>query len=150
MRSRGIIGSLQLPIAGLGGLLLVGALVSLLTMPPSPPESEGFVRGLAILVLFVAAWAGFVIIAIGLAIQPRTNTGIRFNQWQRRLFILAAILSVFSLLTPLIFWSVVATTGISLGSATLTWVVVMTLAILSLFTGLGWRISESITTRLRA
>lgn len=149
MRTRAVLGSLQLPIAGLGGLLLVGAVAALLSMPPSPPESEGFVRGLAMLVLFVVAWAGFVIIAIGLAVPPRTGAGIRFNQWQRRLLILAAILSILSLLSPLLFWSVVATTGISLGSAALTWVVVMGLAVLSLITSVGWRIGEVMATHIR-
>lgn len=149
MDTRSAIGSLQLPIAGLGGCLCVSAALALLSLPPSSDGSDGFLRGLAMLVVFVIAWAGFLITAIGLAIPPGPGIGIHFNRWQRRLFGITALLSVLSLVAPLVFWTVVATTGLSFGSAAMAWLGFMVLAGIAFVTSIGWRITQVIATHLR-
>lgn len=147
MTIKSMVGSLQLPIAGLGTILCVSALTTLMSLPPSPP-GEGFVRGLALVVLFITAWAGFVIASLGLAIPPGDTVGIQFNRWQRRLFLLAGALAVLSAATPLVFWVIVGSTNFSLGSAGLAWVIVMGLAILSLGSSIVWRIGQAAFSHL--
>lgn len=147
MNVRSFLGSLQLPVAGLGAIVCLGAIASIATLPPSPAD-EGFVRGLAVVALFVLAWVGFVLIAVGLAVPPGNGLGIRFTPWQRRLFGIAAGLALLSAVSPLAFWAVVAATGLSLGSAALAWVVVMGLAVAARLAGLGWRVGEAAVSRL--
>lgn len=149
VKVKSLVGLLQLPVAIIGGLLCLGAIATILTLPPSP-EDEGFVRGLAVIFLFIIAWAGFVTAALGLAIPPADGIGVQFNSWQRRLFLAAAGLAILSAISPLIFWTVVTATGLSLGSIALAWLVTMGLALLSFVIGLGWRIAELVLPHIRS
>jgi hypothetical protein len=143
MTLRSVLGSLQLPVAGLGVLLVVRSVVELQTLPQSPPGSDGFVEGLAVLFLFVIAWVGLVLVAVGLAIPPGDGVGVRFTRWQRRLFVAAAGLAVASVVLPLVLWSVVLASGLSPSTVVLVWFGLMAAAVIALVGGVGWRAGQA-------
>lgn len=145
MNVRSLLGSLQLPVAGLGAVLLVAALGSLLTLPPAPPESEGFVRGLAVLFLYFLAWSGFVVVALGLAIPPKGGYGISFNRYQRGLFVTAAVAAVGSAVGPFVLFGLFYSNAELLVYSLLGLVLV---AVGSLAGGLLWRLGEAVRTRV--
>jgi hypothetical protein len=147
MDIRATLESSQLPIASFGALVCLGAIASVWSMPPA--EGDGFVTGLATLVLYVVAWIGFIVTCLGLAIPVSDGLGIQFNPWQRRLFLAAAVFGVLGVVSPLVFWPVVATTALSLDAVAMAWVGVMGLAVLSMVGGLGWRAVEAVTARAR-
>lgn len=148
MRVRAILGSLQLPVAGVGAVVFLGSVAAIASLPPSP-EGEGFVRGLAVLVLFVGAWAGFVVTAFGLAIPPgEDGVGVQFSRGQRLLLLAAGGLGLASAVAPLVFWAVVVTVGLSPGTATLAWFALMGIAVVALLAGVGWRAAEAAAPRL--
>lgn len=148
MRVRALLGSLQLPVAGVGAVVFLGSVAALASLPPSP-AGEGFVRGLAVLVLFVGAWAGFVVAALGLAIPPgEDGVGVRFSRGQRLLLLAAGGLALASAVAPLAFWAVVVAIGLAPGTAALAWFAVMGLAVVALLAGVGWRAAEGVAPRL--
>ncbi|WP_411964775.1 hypothetical protein [Haloferax sp. YSMS24] len=83
---RAILGSLQLPISGVGLVVLVLTWQTFRTLPPSPPQSDGFVEGLAAFFLLVLGLAGYVLFVGGLLIPPGPGYGIEFTRKQRWLF----------------------------------------------------------------
>ena len=149
MSVRSRLGVLQLPLAGFGLLVVAWAVSQLLTLPPSPPDSDGFVEGLAIFFLAASGFVGFVFVALGLAIPPGDNFGIRFTRWQRRLFVGAAIAALGSVVVPLAAWPLLASTGFGPDTAFVTGVGLSAVAVLALVGGLGWRTAEAIAPRIR-
>lgn len=148
MNLRSLLGSLQLPVAGVGFLLVAVSAVELLALPPSPPGSDGFVEGLAALLLFVAAWAGFFLAAVGLAIPPGDGFGVRFTRWQRRLFVAAAALAVASAAVPVVALTLVVTLGLPPSVVVLLWLGLMAAAVLALVGGVGWRVGQAVARRV--
>lgn len=147
MDARSLLGSLQLPIAGVGALVLVLSVATLLMIPPSPPESEGFVRGLAYIALYVIAWGGFVLFALGLAIPPGSDGfGIRFTRAQRALFAVAALAAVASGIGPFVAFALLYSNPSLFVNSLLALVVI---AVLSLLAGLGWRAGQAVRTRVQ-
>lgn len=65
--------SAQVPIAGFGTLVCLGAIAEVWTTPPV--DGDGFVTGLGTLVLYVIAWLGFVVTGLGLAIPASDGPG---------------------------------------------------------------------------
>ncbi|USZ68770.1 hypothetical protein NGM10_03295 [Halorussus salilacus] len=149
MTVRSRLGVLQLPIAGLGVLVVAWTAYQFATIPPSPPESDGFVEGLVGFFLGVSAWSGFLLAALGFAIPPGDAPGIRFNRWQRRLFVGAAAAAVLSLAAPLVAL-LLPSVGVGMGVAVRTWLVLWPAAVLALVGGLGWRAAEAVAVRVRA
>ncbi|MFB6095888.1 MAG: hypothetical protein ABEJ74_00680 [Haloferacaceae archaeon] len=144
MDARSLLGSLQLPIAGAGALVLALAVASTLALPPSPPDSEGFVRGLAFIVLYVLAWGGFVLLALGLAIPPGGGVGVDFTRGQRALFLLAALSGAGSVVVPFAAFALLyanPTQFLLLVGA------LVAVAVLSLLGGLGWRAGQALRAR---
>ncbi|MDY6819896.1 MAG: hypothetical protein SVG88_14640 [Halobacteriales archaeon] len=151
MSLRSVLGSLQLPVAGIGVLLLVMSISQLLLMESPLPESEGFVQGLAMFFLYIMAWVGLVLTAGGLAIPPgEDGFGIQFNRWQRRLFILAMLGAIGSALLPLVGMGWIFATARE-GNGTLLLIAFAGpsgIAIVSLLAGLAWRAAEAIRPRI--
>jgi len=150
MNLRSALGSLQLPVGGLGLLVVAVSLAQLHAIPEPPPGSDGFVEGLATFFLGLLALGGFVVSALGFAIPPGEGYGVRFGRWQRRLFVAAAVGGLVSLLVPLFAWSVVAATGVGPGVVVLAWLGTLALAVLSFVGTLGWRIAEAVARRVGA
>lgn len=91
--------SLQLGIAALGTIVILGSLARFTTIFVAMPQSDsGFAEGLAIVVFGVYVLAGFVVLAVGLLIPQRGNDGIRFSPRQRKLLAYGAIVPVVSVL----------------------------------------------------
>lgn len=143
MNVRSLLGSLQLPIAAVGTVLVVFAVGQLVTMNPPPPGSEGFVHGLALIILYVLAWVGFVVLSMGLAIPPKDGYGIAFTRRQRGLFVTAAVAAVLSAVGPFVAFGLIYSNPTLLVSA---WLAVMSVAIIALAAGLIWRGAEAINT----
>ncbi|MFC4550251.1 hypothetical protein, partial [Halorussus sp. GCM10023401] len=145
LRSR--LGVLQLPVAGVGVALLGSAVVRYATLPPSPPGSDGFVEGLALLFLYVVALVGLTTTALGLAIPPGDNVGVRFSRRQRGLFVASAAAAVGSVLAPLFALPVLAAPGVSpdasVSAVVWLWLGLLAAAVLALAAGLGWRALEA-------
>ncbi|WP_132057597.1 hypothetical protein [Halorussus amylolyticus] len=146
LRSR--LGVLQLPVTGVGFLGVAFAASQLSAIPPSPPDSDGFVEGLAVLLFFAVGFVGFVVAALGLAIPPGENVGIRFNRWQRRLFVGAAVAAVASLVVPFVAWPVLASTVFATEFSVLAWLVLSLAAVSALVAGLGWRAAQAVARRV--
>ncbi|AUX10032.1 hypothetical protein AArcSl_2410 [Halalkaliarchaeum desulfuricum] len=91
--------ALQLTIAGLGGLSIVGSIlwfvVVFVTMTPG---ESGFAEGLAILVFGLYALAGFVVLAAGLWIPQREGEGIQFSTRQRKLLAVGVVAPIVGVL----------------------------------------------------
>ena len=148
MKLRSALGSLQLPVAGLGLLVVAVSLTQLQAIPEPPPGSDGFVEGLATFFLGLLALGGFVVSSLGFAIPPGEGYGVRFGRWQRRLFVAAAVGGLASLLVPLFAWSVASATGLGPGAVVLAWLGTLALAVLSFVAALGWRIAEAVARRV--
>jgi len=141
MPGRSILGSLQLPIAGLGGLLLVLSLSSLVSMPAPPPGSDGFVGGLATPVLYVLAWVGFLGLSLWLSIPVGSGFGIAFTRGHRGLFLLAARAALLSAFGPFVLFGLIYSNPSLMGLA---WLVCMGVAVLAFFVAVLWRITNAI------
>lgn len=151
MDLRSAVGSLQVPVAVVGGLLLVGALAQLAAMPEPPPGQDDIPHGFAVLFLYAVVWIGFVVGSLGLAIPPGDGYGIRFNRYQRLLFLGAAGAAFASLLLPIVAfgWLFATTMGGNVELAVLAWFGPSALAVIALVGGLGWRAAEEIVPRVR-
>jgi hypothetical protein len=149
MRLRSVLGSLQLPVAVFGFVVVGFALVGAWSVPPSPPDSEGFVEGLAYIVLYAIGICGFVTGSLGLAIPPGDGYGVQFNRWQRWLFVAAAATAVGSIAVPLFGFglSIGATTSLSLFLSA--WFGLSVVAVCALLGGLGWRTAEVLAPQVR-
>lgn len=136
MNVRSMLGSLQIPVAVVGAALVAFAVVGVVTMPPPPPESDGFVSGLAAIALYVMGWVGFLVASLGLAIPPGEGYGVTFTRHQRWLFVIAAVAGVGSVVGPFVAF------GLFLSNPSLMvsgWIAIMGIAVLALLSGLGWR-----------
>lgn len=96
---RSVRASLQIGLAVLGTLLVLGSLVwfALVFTAMSPSES-GFAEGLAIVVFGLYVLVGFVVLAAGLWIPQREDDGIQFSPRQRTLLAYGAVAPVVSVL----------------------------------------------------
>jgi hypothetical protein len=138
-----MLGTLQLPVAGLGTLLVAFSIGSILTTSSPAPEGEGFVSGLAILFLYFLAWIGFLILSFGLSIPPGDGFGVTFNRYQRGLFIVAAGAGLLSAVGPFVaFGLLLSDTSLMVNSL----LALMGVALLSLLVGLLWRAIQAIQT----
>ena len=136
MDVRSALGSLQIPVAGLGLALIVFAVGGILNVEPPPPGSDGFVGGLAVLFLYFLGWVGCLVLSVGLAIPPLNGYGLRFTRYQRGLFLLAALAAFLSAVGPFVLFGLVYSNP---GAMVVAWFVVTGIAVLSLLSGLVWR-----------
>jgi hypothetical protein len=145
---RSVLGSLQLPLAGLGFVLLAAAAWVLYTLPSSQPGSDGFAEGLAAFFLLVLGAAGFVLLVGGLLIPPGPGFGIAFTQRQRWLFayaLVAPLVGVVALVVSIV--TVSPVTGIS-SEWLLVFVVATETAPLAVLLGLGWKAAQVVRARV--
>lgn len=76
---------LQLGLALLGTLVLLWGLFGLVVVLPSMPRSEsGFAEGVAFILYGLYFLGGSVILALGLLIPQRDDSGVQFTRRQRR------------------------------------------------------------------
>jgi len=144
MDAKSLFGSLQLPVATVGALLVALSVGSILTMPSPPPESEGFVAGLAVLFLYFLAWVGFLVLSAGLAIPPGDGYGITFTRAQRGLFVTAAVAGLLSAVGPFVAFGLLLSRPSLMAGA---WLALMGLALTALTGGLVWRGIRAVWTR---
>ena len=98
MAAQSVRGILQLGVAALGGLIILGSLgLFALVFVAMGRSEDGFAEGLAILVFGGYMVVGFVVLSAGLLLQPRGG-GIQFSRRQRRLLIYGAIAPVISVI----------------------------------------------------
>ena len=98
-RSRSTRAYLQLGLAGLGTLLILVSLVVFAAVFAVMTRSEsGFAEGLAILVFGLYVLIGFVVLASGLLIPQRDDSGIRFSSRQRTLLAYGAAAPIVAVL----------------------------------------------------
>lgn len=148
MRVRALLTSLQLPVAGVGLLLVAASGYRLLTLPEPPAGSDGFVEGIVAFFLYLCAVAGLIVTAVGLAIPADGRFGVRFRRRQRLLFVLAALAALASLLSPLVVWPAAIAAGASPGVVFRAWFGLTALAVLVILIGVGWRAVEVALARL--
>lgn len=148
MSLRSSLGSLQLPIAGVGLLVAAWATRQFLSVSAGGPESADLVTGLAMVVLYALALVGLAVAALGLAIPPGEGPGVRFNRWQRRLFLGSAAAALLSVCAPLLAWGIVAGTGLGFGAVGWSWIILLGGAVAALVGALAWRAGEAVTARL--
>lgn len=149
MDLRSLLGSLQLPVAFAGGLAVAAAITGMAQVTPIP-ERGGLPGGLALIFLYVVAWGGVTLTALGLTIPPGDGVGIRFDRRQRALFALAAGCSVASGLLPLVVWRAFVATGGDATVIVVAWLAPAAVAVLSLVGGLGWRAAEAVAATVAA
>ncbi|MFC7202962.1 hypothetical protein ACFQJC_05515 [Haloferax namakaokahaiae] len=145
---RAILGSLQLPVAGVGFGLLVLTLLYANSIPPSPPQSDGFVEGLAGFFILVFGAIGFVLLVAGLLIPPGPGYGIHFTRKQRWLFayaLAAPLVGVGAFLASL---TLSAAVGGLFEAAVSVFFVALSTAPLALLAGLGWKAVQVATARI--
>lgn len=147
MEIRSLLGSLQLPVAGIGLFVTLISLAMAFTMPPSPPDSEGFVQGLALLALYVFAWGGFVVLSLGLAIPPGEGFGIGFTRIQRGLFLVAALTAAASAIVPFAMFGLLYSNPELLAMSLLA---LFAVALLTFTTSLAWRAGQVLADRMWA
>lgn len=144
MDLRALLGSLQIPVAALGGFLVIFSISLVLTMPSPPPESEGFVSGLAFIFLYFLAWVGVLVTSFGLAIPPGEGYGITFNRYQRGLFLLAGVAGVLSAVGPFAAFGLIYSNPSLMVNA---WLATMGVAVIALLSGLVWRGAQTVYRR---
>lgn len=145
MQLRSWLGSLQLPVAGVGVALVVFAAGSIATIPEPPAGSDGFVGGLAVVFLSLIGWAGLVVAPLGLAIPPSGGYGVRFNRYQRGLFVASSAGWFLAGVIPLLGFGLLLRQPDLMVSSLLA---LATAATLSLVAGLCWRGGEAIGRRV--
>lgn len=143
MNVRAMVGSLQIPIAVVGTLLIVFSVGAIVMIPSPPPGSEGFVSGLAFIFLYFLGWIGFLALSFGLAIPPGGGYGIRFNRYQRALFVLSGLAGILSAVGPFVAFGVLLSHPSLIGTA---WVAIMGVGLLALTAGLLWRGVQAVQT----
>ncbi|WP_254766955.1 hypothetical protein [Salinilacihabitans rarus] len=148
MRVRALLTSLQLPVAGVGLLLVAASGYRLLTLPEPPVGSNGFVDGVVAFFLYLCVVAGLIVTAIGLAIPADDQSGVRFRRHQRLLFVLAALAALAGLLSPLVVWPAAVAAGASAAVVFRSWLGLTALAGLVILVGVGWRAVEVALARL--
>lgn len=146
---RAILGSMQLPVAGLGLVVLGATWWWFRNLPPSPPGSDGFVEGLAGIFLLVFGLAGYALFVAGLLIPPGPGYGIQFTRKQRWLFAYALVVPVVGVV---VFFSSIAMSAAVGGASepllTVFFVIVPT-APLAVVVGLGWKGGQVAVERYR-
>jgi hypothetical protein len=135
--------AVRVVLVGGGGLVGLGVLVGLATMPPPPPGSDGFVSGLAY--IFGGAIAVFALgaAALGVALPTLLGTDDRlgFGRFQRLALKAAGALFGGGLLV-----------GLAFGLATemqfgvFVWLVAILLSIVVVVATVGWRLGEVVVT----
>ena len=95
MNGRQLLGSLQLPVATIGGGLTVAGIWSLNTMS----AGGGVAAGFAAILLLVTVWVGLLLLPVGSLIPPAGGYGIEFTHVQRRLL---AVIVVVVLVAPFV------------------------------------------------
>lgn len=142
MRPRSLLGPLRIFLVLVGLAVVVGAVLSLATMPEPPPGSDGFPAGLAYGFLFVAATAGLAVVAGGLAIPaPADSPGgsmLRFRRAQRLLAATGLVLLVGSLVLGL--GVLLLTNAIVVALAV--WFGLGGLGLVAVVAALSWRLVE--------
>ncbi|ELZ80936.1 hypothetical protein C453_18405 [Haloferax elongans ATCC BAA-1513] len=144
------LGSLQLPIAGIGAALVAFSLWNVYTLPPPPPESDGFVQGLAGFFFLIITLSGFVLAAVGLLVPPGPGYGINFTRGPRLLFVYALVAPVaggIAFLAPIVVGF--GAGGVIEWAFTLSFLVIAS-APLAILLGLGWKTVTVAVTRYRA
>ena len=146
MNFRSALGSLQLPVAAIGALLVAFAVSGVLSLASAPaPDGEGFVRGLAVVFLYVIGLLGFVVFALGLAIRPGEGRGVSFRRHQRQLLFAGAGATAAALLLPLVAFGVLYGAALEGGQLPLyLWGLLHVVGALSVGTALAWRGTEAI------
>ncbi|MFK8215424.1 hypothetical protein [Haloferax volcanii] len=145
---RAVLGSLQLPVAGAGVALLAFVWRTAVTMPPTPPGSDGFAHGLAGFFLLVFGVVGFVLLAGGLLIPPGPGYGVRFTRRQRWLFayaLVAPALAVGGFLATVVLSSALGGLGGLAGSVVS---LVALTAPLAVLVGVGWKGAQVAAARV--
>lgn len=142
---RRALGSLQLPVAGLGLSSCILFLSIFASLFGRTPEGDGFVHGGALLFSYALAVAGYALFAIGLAIPPGPGVGIRFRRGQRLLFVGAAVAAVASVVLPL--FLLPTALGGNANPIFYVWVTTTSLAVLGVAGGLTWRGGEWLAQR---
>lgn len=129
-----------------GGLLVAAGIVyGLATMPPDPPNSDGFVTGAAYLfgtIVFVLA-VGAASLGVVLPTLLGADDPLGFGRWQRRLLKAAAALGGVGFLVGLAFGLL---TQLQYGF--LLWLVFVFLGTLAVCLAVGWRLLEVVASAL--
>lgn len=129
-----------------GGLFVAGGIVyGLATMPPDPPESDGFVTGAAYFfgtIVFVLALGAA---GLGLALPSLLGADdpLGFGRWQCRLFKAAGVLAGGGFLLGLAFGLV---TELQYGF--FLWLLTVFLGILVVCLAVGWRLLQVVVSVL--
>jgi len=119
--------------------------LKLATMPPPPPDSDGFAHGMAALVggLVIAVSLGVAAVSVVLPSLLGRADPLGFNRWQRRVLQAAGLLVVGGLVVSLAYGLLT-----DLLLAGVLWFGLVVVAILGVAVTLAWRLGEVIVARL--
>ena len=95
MNGRQLLGSLQLPVATIGGVLTIVGVWGLTTMS----AGGGVAAGFAAILLLMTVWVGLLLLSVGPLITPAGGYGTEFTHVQRRLL---AVIGVVVLAAPFV------------------------------------------------
>lgn len=95
MNGRQLLGSLQLPVVTIGGVLTIVGVWGLTMMS----AGGGVAAGFAAFLILVTVWVGLLLLPVGLLITPAGGYGIEFTHVQRRLL---AVIGVVVLAVPFV------------------------------------------------
>lgn len=128
-----------LVVAGLG--VVAATVLTLVSMPPSPPESDGFVRGLAWIFGSVIVVLALGAAALGVALPSilGTDDSLGFGRGQRVLLKAAAVLGGGGFLLGL---AVGFTSELQFGF--LVWLSTIVLGVLVVCLAVVWRLAEAV------
>lgn len=135
--------ALRVVLVGGGGLVAVGAGVELATIPPAPPESEGFVTGLAYIFGGVILVVALGVAALGVALPSMlgVDDGLGFGRWQRLALKGAGALLGGGFLVAV---GLAATVGFQFGA--FAFLVAVAVGVLVVVGTVGWRLGEVLLT----
>ncbi|SEG71594.1 hypothetical protein [Halobellus limi] len=89
---------LQLGLAVLGMVVIIWGVFGLATSVSLPRSDSGFAEGLGIIFYGVYVLGGFVVLAAGLLVPQRDDSGIRFSAHQRKLLAYGVVAPIVSVL----------------------------------------------------
>lgn len=128
-----------------GGTVLVAAtLRALLSIPPAPPDGDGFVTGMAYVVWGVVLVVSFAVAGLGVVLPAvlGADDSLGFGDAQRSLLKLAGGLLVGGFLL-----GVILTLAVAVEVGVLLWIAATLLGVLGISVALAWRLAEAIRDR---
>lgn len=142
-----VLGAIRFVLVVGGIVFAVGSIYAVLTIPPPPPDSDGFATGMAYLVGGVILVVSLGVTGLGVTLPAMLGTDdpLGFNDYQRWILKIGGVFFVGGFLV-----NVVVALALGLETGLILWFGTILVGVLAVCLALAWRLGEVLLTVLRA